>query len=493
MLAARAHSQGRAQRTAQLRHRAIAPAPLGIVAWQLGAEPYSVAALGAGTRADGFELYVPGFPLNRDLLFAAMTEFAAWFCPAFEATAAGQGESITHFGEPLHIPDELPQIVVANTETIGVLGRLGRAVAYLPTDGAKPADPWLPRLGRHLMWLADYAATPGQQLILAATELLNTHYQTAMSTYETQSLPALDAWVDPPPGVHAFHAAARAERQPVGPRPEHGEGVEAQKLMRAFNRARAGSLDRTVIEPLLDPIHQFYGDLVDGTWELLWRSIEREAQWPEAPSVARRANEDRKAYAAHIAWMNGPAGGRRRTRRAPRAAAMELGRLEAAQARCNAEEAIDDPLRMAPVVLAGKAVAGEVVQCEPDHRENIGGSNLKRPRVTLHSPEPCAMPIGKHVWWTLAADKREWRVERIDPAAGGGSIVTLVLQTNRALPAGLPAQGTRACFSELMTGTPYELFLPSRVPWTHRPADATAAAPSTHLEDTVSATQEDAA
>jgi hypothetical protein len=78
---------------------------------------------------------------------------------------------------------------VANTETIGLLGRLGRRVAYLPTDGATPADPRLPRLGRHLMWLADYASTPGQQVILAATELLGTHYQTAMSSYETQSLP----------------------------------------------------------------------------------------------------------------------------------------------------------------------------------------------------------------------------------------------------------------------------------------------------------------
>jgi hypothetical protein len=209
--------------------------------------------------------------------------------------------------------------------------------------------------------------------------------------------------------------------------------------------------------------------------------------------VARRAYEDRKAYAAHISWINGPVGGRRRTRRAPRAAAMELGRLEAAQARCTAEEAIDDPVRMAPLLLAGKAVAGEVVQYEPDHRETIGGKNLKRPRVTLHSLDPCAMPIGKHVWWTRAADKREWQVEQIAPAANGGSIVTLVLQTNRALPAGLPAQGTRACFSELKSSAPYELFLPSSVPWTHRPADAVAAAPSTHLEDTVTATQEDAA
>jgi hypothetical protein len=492
MLAARAHREGRAQRTAQLRHRAIVADPLGIVAWQLGAEPYTVGALGAGTCVDGFELYAPGFPLNRDLLFWEMKRFADWFCPAFEAAVFGPGELIAHYGEELHVPDELPQIVVANVETIGLLGRLGRRLAYLPTDGPQPADPLLPRLGRHLMWLADYASTPGQQIILAATELLNIHYQTAMSSYEIASLPAFDAWVDPPAGTHAFHAAARAERLPVGPRPERGEGIEAQRLMRAFNAARAGSVDRVVVDPLLGPIRAFYEDLVAGTWDLLWRSIERERQWPEARSVARRAEEDRKAYAAHVSWMNGPAQGRRRARRAPRAAAMELGRLESAAARCTAEEAIDDPLRMLPILLAGKAVAGEVVRCEADRRENIDGRNLKRPRVTLHSLEPCVMPIGKNLWWTLAADKREWRVDQVEPTATGGSNVTLILQTNRSLPAGLPAPGSRACFSELQSGAGYELFLPSQAPWTHRPADSNAAAPSADLENTATA-EEDAA
>ena len=444
------------------------------------------------SRDDGFELYVPGFPLNRDLLFWEMTRFAEWFCPAFEAAASGPGEAIIHFGEPLHVPDHLTQIVVANLETIAMLGRLGRRLAYLPTDGPHPADPLLPRLGRHLMWLADYASTPGQQIVLAATELLDMHYQTAMSTYEVASLPALDAWVDPPAGTHAFHAAARAERQPVGPRPERGEGVEAQRLMRAFNAARRGSVERTVVEPLLGPIRAFYEDLVTGTWDLLWRSIERERQWLAAPSVTRRAYEDRKAYASHLSWMNGPAQGRRRARRAPRAAAMELGRLESAEARCAAEEAIDDPLRMAPVLIAGKALAGKIVRCEADRRENIGGRNLKRPRVTIRSIEPCVMPIGKNLWWTQAADKREWRLEQVEPTAAGGSTVSLILQTNRSLPAGLPAPGTRACFSELQSGPGYELFLPSRTPWTHRPADSISEAPSTDLESTATA-EEDAA
>lgn len=484
MLAARAHLDGRALRTAQLRHRALAPEPFGIVAWQLGAEPYTIAALGAGTRAGGYELHVPGFPLNRDLLLAATLAFAAQFCTSFESAVLGPGEEITHFGEPLHVPSELPQIVVANLETIGLLGRLGRRLAYLPTDGDRPADPLLPRLGRHLMWIADYAQTPAQQLIVAATDLLASHWQTATSTYELGSLAALDAWVDPPAGTHAFHAATRAERFPVGPRPEHGEGEEAQQLMQAFNAARAGSVDPAAVAPLLGPLRTFYDGLVAGTWELMWQTVERERAWPEAPSVERRARADRIAYAAHIAWMNGPVQGRRRARRTPRAAALRLGELEAAQSMCLAEEAIDDPLRMAPVLLAGKALAGEVAGCEADRRELINGRNYKRPRVTLQSEEPCAMPIGKSLWWTHAAGEREWIVEQILPAESGGSTIALVLQTNRQLSAGLPVVGERACFSELNTRDGLTPHLPSAAPWTHRPADAASAAPSTDIEHT---------
>lgn len=482
MLAARAHRDGRAYRTASVRHRALAPDPLGIVAWQLGAEPYTVAALAMGPRDAGYELYVPGYPLNRDLLFTTLTAFATDFCVAFEATAHGPGQEINSFGQSLHVPYELAQIVVANVETVALLGRLGRRLAYLPTDGDRPADPLLPRLGRHLMWLSDHAQVPGQQLIVPATELLSIHYQTAMSVYEAGSLPALDAWIDPPAGVHAFDAAVRAERQPVGPRPEHGEGEQAQQLMRAFNSARAGSVDPQVVQRLIGPLRSFYDDLVGDTWRLMWRCVDRERGWPLAPSVERRAWEDRKAYAEHVQWMNGPAEGRRRTRRTSRTAALRLNTLETAQAQLGAEEAIDDPLRMASVLLAGKAVAGTVVRCEADHTERINNRNCKRPRVTLQSTEPCVLPIGKHLWWTESAQGREWSIEQILPTSTGGSTITLVLQTNRAQPAGLPTAGVRACFSALNTRDPYQAHLPRQTPWTHRPV--TSAAAEGDIEDT---------
>lgn len=466
MLAARAHDQGRAQPTALFRHRGLAKDPLCIVAWQLGAEPYIVGAIAMGTKASGYKLYVPGYPLDRELFFADLTRFANQFCPMFEAYAKGPCEVVPHYGSDLLVPTELPQIVVANTETIGLLGRLGRRLAYLPTTGEHPADPVLPRMGRHLMWLAEHAHLPGQQMILSVTDLLTAHYATTMSTYEVGSLAAIDAWIEPPAGIHGFHAAEAAERQAVGPRPDPTDGEKVHKYMVEFNAARAGSKDPALVQELAKPLRTLYDGMVGDTWSLVWKAVDRERKRPEATSVGRRTREDRIAYANHMEWMAGPAEGRRKTRMTPRLAAMRLNEYERAKAMLLAEEAIDDPLRMAPVLLAGKAIAGEVVRCDLNRREVVKSRSCKRPSVTLRTLEPCVMPQGTKVWWTQAPAQREWVIAQV-VAAGGGSDVTVILQTNRTPEAGLPRLGQRACFSQLNTRPSYEVHLPQQTPWTH--------------------------
>ena len=59
-------------------------------------------------------------------------------------------------------------------------------------------------------------------------------------------------------------------------------------------------------------------------------------------------------------WM--AQGGLRRTRHTPRRAAVILRRLEDAQQRTEAEEALDDPLRMIPYLIDNKAVRGRVTR-----------------------------------------------------------------------------------------------------------------------------------
>jgi len=79
------------------------------------------------------------------------------------------------------------------------------------------------------------------------------------------------------------------------------------------------------------------------------------------------------------------------------------------------------------------------------------------------------MVPGAELWWTETAGGCKWVIADVVPA-GSGSRVNLVLQTNRISNLGFPVVGRRACFSQLNTKPGYELFLPSRVPWTHMPA-----------------------
>jgi hypothetical protein len=170
----------------------------------------------------------------------------------------------------------------------------------------------------------------------------------------------------------------------------------------------------------------------------------------------------------------------RRTRQTPRQAAMTLRNTEEAGRLLEAEEAVDDPLRMAAYVLADKAVRGRVVAVDPSHTEPGPKRTVRRPLVTLRSPDPCLIPVGRELWWTEQADGKEYAVERVLPGPSGGSDVVLKLLTSTAtIP--LPAVGCNACFSVHSTASQWLGKLPDTDPWTHV-ASAPPAAPAP-LED----------
>jgi hypothetical protein len=476
-LGARAFAAGRAVRSSTARHRRLVPKPIVVALWQLGAEPFSAAAIGWGDAPARPHMAVAGEPRNRDLAFAALLEFAKWFNPLFEAHAADR-ETFTRREYTFTVARAAPQVVVPNTATVELLGRLGRRLAYLPTDGPRPADPALVRLGRHLRFLWDHSHVPGQQLIVALTDLLNAHWATPQSAAERQSLPALAAFIDPPPGVTGFDAAATAELCPVGPAPDGEDEKRLMPLVERFNLDRKKSTDAAVIRPLLAPIADHYRPLLRRTWDLLWRCRDRELALPEARSVGRRWDADRDAYTRHIDWL--ARNGLRRTRQTPRQAATTLRNLEEAGRLVEAEEACDDPLRMAAYVLANKAIRGTVVAVDPTHKEPGPKRMVVRPLVTLRSPDPCLIPLGRELWWTGQPDGKEFVVEDVSPAPGGGSDVVLKLMTSSGTTA-FPAVGERACFSVHSTRPEWLGTLPDDDPWTH--SAATPPSPAEPIED----------
>jgi hypothetical protein len=74
-------------------------------------------------------------------------------------------------------------------------------------------------------------------------------------------------------------------------------------------------------------------------------------------------------YTRHLDWSLTV--GRVRARQPARQAASAMRELEGAQALLEAEETVDDPLRMARSLLAGKAVAGIVNPVDREHREVV--------------------------------------------------------------------------------------------------------------------------
>jgi hypothetical protein len=136
---------------------------------------------------------------------------------------------------------------------------------------------------------------------------------------------------------------------------------------------------------------------------------------------------------------------------------------------------------MAGEVLVNKAVRGRVLAIDANHREQGPNRMVTRPLVTLRSPDPCVMPVGRELWWSEQSAGREFVVEEVRPGPGGGSDVVLKLMTSSGDTA-LPSVGSLATFSIHTTGASWSGTLPDTDPWTHQSSASTSSLDA--IEDT---------
>lgn len=137
----------------------------------------------------------------------------------------------------------------------------------------------------------------------------------------------------------------------------------------------------------------------------------------------------------------------------------------------DAEEAIDDPLRMIPTLLANRAIAGVVRRVDATHKEQGPKKLVGRPLVDLDTAERCALQPGKQLWWTETPGGRMYAIVSVRDAESGGSSVTLRLETGAK--GELPREGDVAIFSSHNTCGSPPLMLPAEAPWTHKEAELT--------------------
>lgn len=481
-LAAYASRDGRAYRLPNFRHRRLAGDPIALVAFQLGGEPFAVAAMAYGCSCDAYELAVPGQPLDRVQLFATLLPVARWFNQQFEV-AWGLRQDVedgVRSRRTVQRAPYSPQVIVTNPGTAKLLKLVGRRLAYLPTEqttgGPPPAPEELVRFGRHLAFLARHYREPGQQILVDMTTLIASSWITAQTPGERANLAAIDAWVEPPADVDGFVAAAQRETVSAGPIPTPAVERQIEEMVDRLGAARNAN-DAAAEAAARAEISAVYRELVDPAWDLMWRVRDREARWPEEPRyTARRVEVDVVAYSAHMEWMDGPAGGRRRARDTVRAAIRGRRHAENVIGVVNAEQVCSDPTLMISYLLDHKAAEGELDPFDFDHREVRAGNTRASsvPRIRLRTARPSLIPVGKELWWAQEPEKVKVMVEETsaDPMGPGSVLVLKVL--SGANGAALPLRTiSRACFSVLTTSTYGDYApMPATDPFTHIPERA---------------------
>ncbi|MCQ4082878.1 hypothetical protein NGB36_20295 [Streptomyces sp. RB6PN25] len=492
---AQAAAEGRAQPLATVGHRHLSQRPLVLVMLTTAGEVGAPLGALVGTDRDAPRLLVVPQPRDRQLRFAFLAELADAVLPYIESYEdAVETEPATRAREESEICADAPQLIVPNTTAIEYVRLLGRSTRFRRTAEDDPEEPYpaperVPLLGRWLTHYGERARTPGSALLMAMTDLLSRHWATGQSALEDQHLGALLAWIDPPTGTNGAAAARLAEvardehglllSPPAGPPtdPVFDNRALAPAMAR-FDAARTAGAD-------LGPAERAIRDLVAGqlrpTWDNVWRGIDLLRTLPPASRAGDRWKRDRWSFTGHRDRVR--AGEPPQPKRDDAVtAAQKLAGREAAQARLEAQEALDDPLVMAGRRLAGEAFAGEVVEVEMAYSD--GRRPMPRPLVSVVTGDRPRLEPGAKVYRVPpvaavpSAQTAEFVAER-----DGALLLRLVSGMGRGKvpePGSVPGQGDFVCwtlFEHAPHGGP-ELPDPQDIPWTHGgpPGSAPAAA-----------------
>ncbi|MEU4210501.1 hypothetical protein AB0F13_11005 [Streptomyces sp. NPDC026206] len=509
--------EGRAQPLATVRHRHVAERPMVLVPLTTAGEAGAPLGAMVGTERDAPRLLVVAQPRDRDLRFAFLAELASEMLPYIE----GYGDAVEHeqrketdpgTGKKVPVEVELcadaPQLLVPGAAGVEYVRLLGRSMRFRRTaeqdpEAAHPAPPRVPLLGRWLTHFGERAHVPGSSLLLAMTQALGRHWATGQSVLEDQHLGALLAWIDPPAGTPGGQAALRAELErdadgllttpPAGPATDPAfDNRRLAPAVARYDRARAEALEaaghrsaaaQAALGEAERAVRELLGSQLRPTWDAVWHGVDLLRALPEGAHVPDRWKRDRWSYTGHRDRVR--AGEPPQPRRDDAVtAARKLAARESAQARLDAQEALDDPLVMAGRRLAGQAFAGEVTEVVPAYSQ----AKVPRPRplVTIRTADTPHLADGVKLHRALP-DGRAQTAEFVVSVTREAEDRCVTVRLTGGMGRGkvpdtgsVPRPGDRVCwtlFEHAPRGGP-ELPDPERTPWTHGgPPAAPAEAP----------------
>lgn len=457
---------GRAQPTRTVRHVHLSDRPLVLIPLQLAGEAGAPLAAYLGTDQARPRLHVVYEPRNRTQRF----EFAAAIgreviLPYIDSYAAGE------LADDEAYPDA-PQVLVPNAGGITFLRLFGRATRFRRTEGEWAVPAPVPLLGRWLTYFADRSLHPGSSALLPVTTVLGEHWASGQSATEDQSLAALLGWIDPPPGKDGPQVAVDAENPqiwpPAGPATDPVFDRTLIRLMTAVADA-AGDGSGPRLEQARAEVEAALADQLKPTWDLMWRAFGLLRSLPEAASVARRWEGDRRSFSAQVRWIAG--GGRPQPARdSAVTAAKRLERLEREQQQLAVQQAYDDPLVMAEYRMSGEAFQGTVTEVDPTRTDTSGPKAKLRPVLTVRTSDPVTVEKGEVV---RRPDRPAQRAEVIGVTASG-EWTQVVLELQNAMgsklvpsPGSVPELGQDVLYTSLSNEFRKPAQFPEVAPWTH--------------------------
>ncbi|MEV8513549.1 hypothetical protein [Dactylosporangium sp. NPDC051484] len=459
-----------AQPLTTVRHTHISARPLVFIPLALAGEANAPLAALVGDREDTPSLFVVPQPRNRDQRFRFAADLGRRFMSYVDSFARHQEDA-----RGRRRFTDAPQLLVPNPGGIGFVRLFGRSTRLRRTYGEYAVPPIVPLFGKWLTYFAERAEHPGSSLMLAMTSVLGAHWATGQSAVEDANLAALLAWLDPPAGQSPFDAALDAEDPdrwpPAGPATD--PTFDAERLAPAIERYARTDGNSIAREVALGMLESALRGQLEPTWHLMWRGVALLERLAPGASVVERWADDRDSYTTYVAHVTGENPLPQPRRDSAVAAAKRLNRLERAQARFDAQRALDDPLVMAEYRLTGEAFAGDVVAAEPDRLDATGPRRKLRPHVTVRTQDPLRLAVGVEVQ-SPARLSQKAEIVSITPAGDGVLDVELELNggMGRSLtpaPGSVPAVGERIAYSTASSAFQASGYFPevNDTPWTH--------------------------
>jgi hypothetical protein len=473
LLRLRAWHQGRAQVRVTRQQVRVQPHAMMLAPVKMAGEDVTIFACGWGSRRGLMRFDFVADPRNRDAEYALFARLGAVLARYF-AWCQARG---------CH-----PQVWVASPAAVRLLDLLADRLRYAGAGpAAKPAE--VVRFGEHLTHLVQRAAIPGNQTLLAATEVLGLHFATGQQPAEDAHLGAFLAWIDPPQDQPLEVAVAQAEATPMGvlAQPDT-DNLELAGPVAAWNAARRRQASPAALDALAGPVGAVLRTVVTPIFKAIGQAIDAVDRLglPELASLDGRVASEERTFTRFLAYLDRP-DHRFALRDRPLPAALGLLEREAAATDLAAELAIEDPLCRAQAASAGAALTATLVAHKQTTEPSVGPTGRRSRRqvhtITLRTAEADGRLRPGDTFRWLNAPGLVVRVDDFTTDPAGGLQIAARVIGGFTRP-GVPPRGT---VLELVAAVPERWRFPAKqakvgarlmggLPWPHDPAQAAPAA-----------------